>query len=425
MNIGVFLLSKDFFVKISIIEESNQTFEQRMEAAIKEAKLGPIPKIINQVWLDKDEWDNDLPPDKYLNLGYPQSWIEKNHDFQYILWNKKKVWALFETHPVLKKYREFFLSGLVHFIEKCDFSRFAIMYAVGGIYADTDFRCTKYMGPVIEGKSLQLWFEPIEHTEGWDAHIGRRLYNGFLASAPGHPFWIEWMDQIKNHYSAIRGVWMNTGPPGFSQWFQSKNYHNDHPEWLGDTCDVLPIISRQELAGICRGRCSNPIPSDKDFYRFYPSKLGLKPFDKIYAYTLWHEGAGWGQLTINNSKGSTETTRTKMRELMRQREQKLGISSSIKTFIPEKKSKPSVKQASKLNLKTPTLKSYKSTGSNPIPKSATSGGTNILWIIVGVSLGVILIVVIAIAIYYTSPVYKEKIRKQKLAQNPEFQFDDQ
>lgn len=403
-----------------------------MDLITKQSKIGTIPKIINQIWLDKDEWDNDLPPDKYLSLGYPQSWIEKNQDFRYNLWNKKKVWALFETHPVLKKYREFFLTTLAHFISKCDFARFAIMFAVGGIYVDMDFKCLRNMFPLIEGKSLQLWFEPIEHTEGWDSHIGRRLYNGFIASAPGHPFWIEWMDYIKDHYSAIRGVFMTTGPPAFSQWFQSKNYHVSHPEWLGNTCDVLPIISRQELAGICRDKCPNPVPSDKEFYKFNPSKTGMKPFDKMYAYTLWHEGAGWGQVTLNNSKGATEATRNKMREAVQNRNQKLGTTDYFEQ-TPNKEKKSLSKNA-KLNIvsipppksfaKSFKFKSLKnSVGSNVLLKDPSTGGLNILWIILGVSLGVILIVVIAIACYFTSPVYKEKLRVKKLAQDPEFQVN--
>jgi len=381
----------------------------------EESKTKTIPKIIHQIWLDRDVWDNEIPPDKYLVLGYPQSWIEKNQDFQYNLWNKKKIWALFETHPVLKKYREFFLNGLIHFIEKCDFSRFAIMYAFGGVYVDMDFRCVKNLGPVIEGKTLQLWFEPIEHTEGWDAHIGRRLYNGFMASSPGNPFWLEWMDYIKKSYNPIRGAFMNTGPPGFSQWFQSKNYHNLHPEWLGDTCDVLPIISRGELAGICKEKHPNPIPTDREFYRFNPTKLPFKPFDKIFAYTLWHEGSGWGAVTVTNSKGASEAMRNKMKELIRTRQVKLGTCSPIKdepSSVTLKINQKSTNTNHSSKEPEKKLKTNNVSGSKSLYKGVTTGGTNILWIIVGVTLGVVLIVVIAVSVYYTSPVYKEKKLRQ-------------
>jgi len=132
-----------------------------------------IPFIIHQMWLDKNMENNEIPPDKYLKLGYPMSWMQKNPNFEYKLWNREKIKNLLKNHPVLNKYENFYYNSLYHHIERCDFGRFLIMYAEGGIYVDLDFRCVKNIEPLIKGKQLQVWFEPIEHTEQWDRHIGK------------------------------------------------------------------------------------------------------------------------------------------------------------------------------------------------------------------------------------------------------------
>jgi alpha 1,6-mannosyltransferase len=119
-----------------------------------------IPKVINQIWLDKEVDDNEIPPTKYLKLGYPQSWIILNKDFHYKLWNRKKIVALFDEIPEFKPFYKFWLNLAQH-IERCDFSRFMIMFARGGMYCDLDFKCVKDITPLIENKELQIFFEPI------------------------------------------------------------------------------------------------------------------------------------------------------------------------------------------------------------------------------------------------------------------------
>ena len=370
-----------------------------------------IPKIIHQIWLDRNLSNNETPPDKYLRLGYPFSWLERNPNHEYKLWNRDMVNNLLENHIILKKYSSFY-SKLAHFIEKCDFARFLIMYAEGGVYIDLDFGCVKDISPLTEGKELQVWFEPIEHTEQWDAHIGRRLYNGFIASSVGHHFWLDWMDSIVSNYDPYKGAFFTTGPPAFAKFFNDNNYKSIHPEWLGNTCDVLAIISRQELAGICRNDKEAPNPIPQDYYRFNPVKIGHKPFDKIYAYTLWYEGSGWGQVTIDNSKNKGDELTTEFKNQVIQRRQKLSKMSNNTNDLTNSNNNNNNKN---INMEEKKINNVNNTNSKKLNdkkvtknvfqklknswESASSTNQALIWTFVALSLAIIVILIVVVSIY--------------------------
>lgn len=367
-----------------------------------------IPKIIHQIWLDGHLMDNEVPPDKYLRLGYPFSWLEKNPNHQYKLWNRNKVQDLLDNHVILKRYSTFY-SKLGHFIEKCDFARFLIMYAEGGIYVDLDFGCVRDISPLTKGKELQVWFEPIEHTENWDAHIGRRLYNGFIASSIGHHFWLDWMDSIVKNYDVSRGAFFTTGPPAFAKFFNENKFQQSHPEWLGNTCDVLAIISRQELAGLCRNDEEAPKPIPQDYYRFSPVKIGHKPFDKIYAYTLWYEGSGWGQVTIDNSKNaSTEELSKAFKKQILERNIKLNKPNLIQNTnkdldINENKiNENKTNQPKKQNEKN-IFKKMKN-----MFQSSSSTNQALIWSFIAIAIAIVIILIVVISVYAARSANKTK-----------------
>lgn len=257
-----------------------------------------IPKIIHQVWMDKYEWDNQEPPEKYKARGFPQSWKEQNPDFEYIFWNKRMIYQLFDD-PDLQKYKPFFFGRLKKkgHMTQCDFARYIIMFKHGGVYMDLDFKCVKNIGKLIEKRELLLFWEPKEHGEDYDHGVSPRLCVGFIGSSKGHPFWLEWMDEISNHFSFQKTIHFNTGPTGLSEFFQKKHYHIDHPEWIGNTCDVMANNAWGELSSNCKLNYSN---HSKDWYKFHSSKAGItEPFKDIYSYNIWHEGgSGWGKKSI-------------------------------------------------------------------------------------------------------------------------------
>lgn len=90
-----------------------------------------IPKIIHQIWI------GDKPiPDKFKK--YIQSWKEINPDYEYILWDNKKVTQL---NSIIIK--EILSNNELSNVSKSDFLRYFILKENGGLYVDTDFECYK------------------------------------------------------------------------------------------------------------------------------------------------------------------------------------------------------------------------------------------------------------------------------------------
>jgi mannosyltransferase OCH1-like enzyme len=174
-------------------------------------KMNNIPKILHLMWLDKKVDDNEKPNKKYDEKGYWKGWKDMHPDFEFILWNRKKIKQLFIDYPQLQPFEEFWNIKLKHFIQKCDFARYMIMYVIGGFYIDLDFICTKNISPLLKNRELLLFWEPKEHDALGE---GKRLYNGAIGSIPNHPFWLEWMNHLKSTYHPMKFVFETTGPHG-------------------------------------------------------------------------------------------------------------------------------------------------------------------------------------------------------------------
>ena len=87
-----------------------------------------VPRTIHQIWL------GSKVPKKYDM--WRKSWMKHNPEFEYILWNEKKI---LETGLINEKqFKQTRNYGL-----KSDIARYEILYKYGGIYADTDFEALK------------------------------------------------------------------------------------------------------------------------------------------------------------------------------------------------------------------------------------------------------------------------------------------
>lgn len=233
-----------------------------------------IPKIIHQMWLDKEIDDNEIVPNKYRE--HVRTFKINNPEFTYILWNNNKVKQLF-NHPEIIIYKNYFDNASDHII-KCDFARYAIMYLYGGIYSDLDFYCNKNLSLLLK-RPLLLVYEPYTHTEENDG-IDRRLFNGFIGSTSGQQFWLDFMAYIiKNHNNSLTAHF-NTGPIAFAKFIRdNKKYNNNNnPTWYINTCDVLPVLAPWKKKDTRDASCNK---------------------NNAHAYTLWREGSGYGKLHLN------------------------------------------------------------------------------------------------------------------------------
>lgn len=235
----------------------------------------PIPKIINFIWLSKDESFQGYP-DKYKS--FVQSFRNHNTDFEIKIWNNKDIRTLF-SHPDLKGYEQKW-DNLPYLIQKCDLSRSLLMHAQGGIYSDFDFVCHRDLSPWIEGRDLAIVKEGAEH--------GVRMYNGFFASVPGHPIWREWLDHcfdlVDKHPRNISEnlgdyIMRTTGPDEFWRFNIARGTEYE------DCCRVIPICNNIKTGvGVCDECLSDDVKKDdKEYYKI----LGN------YTDTKWVEGTGY------------------------------------------------------------------------------------------------------------------------------------
>jgi len=215
------------------------------------------------MWLTSSGKD-EAPPEKYAL--FIDSWIKNNPDFEIIFWNNSKVKKLWKN-PLFSKYVNTFDKMML--IEKCDMSRYALLYLYGGVYLDLNTTCYKNISPLIYNQKLMLSKEPKEHIE----REGRFLVtNSFLASCPMNDFWLKFMNYIVKNYKhtgAKETVLENTGPAILGD-FSIKN---NVP--LIDECIVQPYRMNE-------GNTQSKI--SKECFRT----------DGPYLAKRWEYTAGWG-----------------------------------------------------------------------------------------------------------------------------------
>jgi hypothetical protein len=87
-----------------------------------------IPKIIHQIWIGPNK-----RPDKWIDT-FRIDYINKNPEYQYILWNEDNIDSLFTEFPIYRIVYdlEYTYNG------KSDILRYLILYNYGGIYLDSD-----------------------------------------------------------------------------------------------------------------------------------------------------------------------------------------------------------------------------------------------------------------------------------------------
>ncbi|KAF5863337.1 hypothetical protein ETB97_010217 [Aspergillus alliaceus] len=159
-----------------------------------------IPKIIHQTW---------FPAGSNMSER-AQVWVEgmraQNPDWEYVLWDD-------ETNRMLvEKYCPWFLEAydsLPKEILRADVVRNLYMYLFGGMYADVDTEALRPVAPLFTGHGTALAAHQdtlsatalFQNTNVQRAFLGRMartvdilssaaVPNGWMASPPGHPFWL-------------------------------------------------------------------------------------------------------------------------------------------------------------------------------------------------------------------------------------------
>ncbi len=245
-----------------------------IEVMVSPNNEGGIPHIIHHMWFDKDPAksnDQKPPSDRPQYIAYVLGWKEHHSQYKYMWWNGARINELWKDSR-LRRWEQFFHKGLKQHIEKCDFSRYALLYLHGGLYVDLDFVCQKPLTSLLRGRDILFVEEPQIHTG--DIDNGRkRVSNGIMGAVPNHWIFPLLMDYITKNYTPGGSVMLNTGPSMLAKFLEVYNI-KQYPHSFVDTCLLLP------LCGI-EGK--------------YQLSTECSSLNNAYAYTRYFEGTGWGE----------------------------------------------------------------------------------------------------------------------------------
>ncbi|EGW35177.1 mannosyltransferase [Spathaspora passalidarum NRRL Y-27907] len=185
----------------------NTTVLQKLKTLYPYDSAQPIPKQIFKMW--KVGLDDPEFPQHFRE--YHQTWLDNSPDYTHRVMSNDERDAL-----VLKLYAD--IPEITHAykimpktMNRCDFSSYLLLYALGGIYADIDTKLLKPISSWIPsqssylGKSLDLGLivgiESDYHKGNWARFFARRLQIEawtFLAKK-GHPMLAEIIDNITEY----------------------------------------------------------------------------------------------------------------------------------------------------------------------------------------------------------------------------------
>lgn len=195
---------------------------------------GRIPTIIHQSWKSSRSIPVKFAP-------YVRSWRQHHPAWTYLFWDDEENIALIRIR--FPKYYQ--MARKLPKVALADFTRYAIMFEIGGVYADLDFESLKPFDALISharyAEGVVISSEPLAHTvllngrrEG-DPNGRLTLCNAILLSRPGHVFWLKLMETIYTTFTttAERDAVSLTGPRMVQRVWKSF-FSND------STVSVLP-----------------------------------------------------------------------------------------------------------------------------------------------------------------------------------------
>jgi len=221
---------------------------------------GRIGKVVHQIWLSKDmNLDADVPEKFKANIELMK---HTNPNYEHKFWKFRNVLQLFKDFPVLNRWKYFFFNTLKFHIEKCDFARYMIMLIQGGIYVDLDAIAKHSFDRIIEGRFISLVVDWI-HCEKLSLNAfsnENSVFNGFLASAPGHKFWYNFMDYIMYNYKGSGLILDSTGPIALGRFMTIHKLYNEkkYLEIFIDRCLIIPtpVMHQQVRRGLLEPTCN-------------------------------------------------------------------------------------------------------------------------------------------------------------------------
>lgn len=161
-----------------------------------------IPPILHQTWKNEDI------PERFRT--WTGSWSRHNPGWTRMFWTDRTLVEFVGEHypdflPTFCRYTK----GVL----RADAGRYLLLHHFGGVYADIDCECVAPFAPIMAEDRLVLCQEPASHFADQAAFRGLPylLFNGTMASPPGHPFWLHLLSYLPGLHRAKEAI-DATGP---------------------------------------------------------------------------------------------------------------------------------------------------------------------------------------------------------------------
>ena len=154
-----------------------------------------VPKIIHQTWFEP------ITKEKYPNFSrFIESW--KKSGWEYNFYDDESAREFLSTHfpPEVGEAYDSIIPGAF----KADLFRYCVLLIRGGVYADVDVLIETNLDDAIANDIG--FMTPIDEP-GVDVEHRSCLWNGFIATAPGHPFLARTIEivvnNIRNRFTSV------------------------------------------------------------------------------------------------------------------------------------------------------------------------------------------------------------------------------
>jgi mannosyltransferase OCH1-like enzyme len=197
------------FVKEKLIESTHKIRNSAMN--IK------IPKIVHQIWDNKDELRIELQE-------VVKTWKEFHPDWEYRIWNKTMI------DDFLNLYFPDFIpcyEAYPYNIQRWFAVRYLILYQCGGLYVDIDYECLEPVDALLGDSTCCMGMEPVAGSMVFNKQIV--VGNAFMASIPKHDYFEKIIEDMEINQKKIFSphtilqIMESTGP------FLTTRVHSAYP----------------------------------------------------------------------------------------------------------------------------------------------------------------------------------------------------
>lgn len=252
------------------------------------------PRIIHQTWKTQS-----VP---HTLREYAESCKRVNPSYAYRMYTDSDLRDI-----IVSAFPQYIMAydGFAHNIERVDFARYAILYTIGGVYADLDMQCVSPFDKYVALSRPVFGDEPVEHRDtlyGGRSHV---ICNALMISPPKQQIWLDIMDWIVQNYNPTNNPVYNTGPMALTLLYESIpsaysqslitsacEFYSQTDRMTTKTQQGIPYISME-----CNNDQNQPVAVHRWAHTWIP-QASQNSHDKVAHYRRYITYGAFGSLLI-------------------------------------------------------------------------------------------------------------------------------